>query len=79
MTVVYNIVWLTVVFRISGFRIGLLAAFAWAFISRAGVWAITLLALEAVGGSLGTQAYAVAASVYVASIVVSLSIRMWPF
>jgi O-antigen/teichoic acid export membrane protein len=66
-TILYNIVWLLVVFRIAGLRIRQLGALGWALARRAISWSVTLFALEAIGGSLGTQAYAVLAVIYVTS------------
>jgi len=70
-TILYNIVWLLVVFPIAGLRIGQLGALGWALVRRAIAWSVALFALEAIGGSLGTQAYAVLAVVYVTSTVTS--------
>jgi len=74
-TVVYNIVWLTVVFRISGLRVSEIAALGWALVRRAATWSVVLLTLEGLGGSLGTQAYVAVATAYVAGAIASALYR----
>jgi O-antigen/teichoic acid export membrane protein len=70
-TVAYNIVWLVVVFRISGLRVRELAGLGRSLVWRAATWSFALLILEAIGGSLGTQAYVALAAVYVTATLTS--------